>query len=153
METHTSFGRRKLIAGAGAAAIATTALARPAGAVDGKAPVLKKPDGGKMPAMMSAPRPIPGGVDSGAETVGFIHWWLPGPEGKPTQILEIPGFGLDVDPSTITDFKGKVALAVVAGKVKGSDGKVLDCEFDVRVMDGQYIAEDGKKRYGVFAFL
>lgn len=108
---------------------------------------------GHMPPMMHAPKPIPGGVDSGDPNVGFIHWWLPGPETASTPILQIPGFGLDVDPSTITDFKGWSALAVLAGKVKGSDGVVYDCEYDVRALRGRYIAEDGKTRHGAFAFL
>lgn len=101
----------------------------------------------------SAPKPIPGSVDSGDPNVGDIHWWLPGPVGLSTQILEIPGFGLDVDPSTITDFSGVSALAVVAGKAKSSDGEVFDCEFDVRAMKGKYVSEDGKTREGAFAFL
>ena len=29
----------------------------------------------------------------------------------------------------------------------------FDCEFDVRVMQGRYIAEDGEQYRGTFAFL
>lgn len=96
------------------------------------------------------PNPIPGGID--APPVGFIHWWLPGPEGSFTPILEIPGFGLDVDPSLITDFKGVQAYAVVAGEVDSTDGKQL-IEFDVRAMKGTYVDVNGDRQQGAFAFL
>jgi hypothetical protein len=85
--------------------------------------------------------------------VGDIHWWLPGPTDASTPIIGLEGFGLDDDPSTITDFDGVSAFAVVAGKVKGTDGELYDCEFDVRAMKGAYVGEDGKKRHGAFAFL
>ena len=82
----------------------------------------------------------------------FIHWLLPGPIGSQTQILNLPGFGLDVDPSTIGDFKGFTAYAVVAGKATDLDGKEYDVELDVRGMKGHFIGQDGKRHYGTFAF-
>lgn len=100
---------------------------------------------------LPAPNPIPGGID--APPVGFIHWWLPGPEDATTPFIGIPGFGLDVDPSTMTDFDGFSAMAVVAGEAHGSDGNMYNCEFDVRVMAGRYRAEDGSMQQGAFAFL
>lgn len=136
-------GRRSLIAGAGAAAVATTL--GPTGRV-GAASSNLLPKG-------SAPKPIPGGIDSGDPNVGFIHWWLPGPDGAATPIIGIPGMGLDVDPSTITDFEGVSAMAVVVGTVQGSDGITYDCEFDVRAMKGRYIDDGGNMRRGAFAFL
>ena len=33
-----------------------------------------------------------------------------------------------------------------------SDGKIYNVEFDVRVMEGEYIAEDGSAQHGVFGF-
>ncbi|MBV7333127.1 twin-arginine translocation signal domain-containing protein [Chloroflexi bacterium TSY] len=96
-----------------------------------------------------APLPIPGGID--APPVGFIHWFLPGPEDAETPFLKIPGFGLNVEPSTLTNFKGYTAFAVVSGRAKGSDGKDYDVEFDVRAMKGEYIVADGSKHTGTFA--
>jgi hypothetical protein len=143
----TRMGRRSLIAGTGAVAL-SAALPKAVAHAD----VGDRCDHSSIPKG-SAPRPIPGGVDSGDANVGFIHWWLPGPEDAATQIIGIPGFGLDVDPSTITDFKGVSALAVVAGTVRGGDGEYYDCEFDVRAMKGQYVGEDGHTHHGAFAFL
>lgn len=154
-------GRRSLLAGGGAALVAASSagFVQPAGAVGDEKSPQPDPGGAKpapktgLPTVRSAPRPIPGGVDSGDPNVGFIHWWLPGPEDKATPTLGIPGFGLDVDPSTITDFKGVSACAVVAGHARGTDGVLYDCEFDVRAMKGRYVGEDGVERYGAFAFL
>jgi hypothetical protein len=61
--------------------------------------------------------------------------------------------GLDVEPSTLTDFRGFTAFAVLAGEAKASDGRTYACEFDVRVMEGDYIATDGSRQSGAFAFL
>ncbi|MGI9623571.1 MAG: hypothetical protein ACR2PK_12105 [Acidimicrobiales bacterium] len=159
-------GRRGLIAGGSAAAVAAAAVGLGGSALaeedhgSSNQPNPKPPEPFPkpkkhcgLPPVKSAPKPIPGGIDSGDPNVGFIHWWLPGPDGSTTQILEIPGFGLDVDPSTITDFQGVSAFAVVAGTVRGSDGVDYDCEFDVRAMKGNYVGEDGQKRFGAFAFL
>lgn len=98
---------------------------------------------------MPAPSPIPGGVD--APPVGFIHWFLPGPPDATTPFLGIPGFGLDVEPSTITDYEGFTAFAVLSGQARGGDGRAYDVEFDVRVMHGRYVAE-GVPRNATFGF-
>jgi hypothetical protein len=100
---------------------------------------------------LPAPSPIPGGFDAGPP-LGFLHIFLPGPEDARTPFFGIPGEGLDVEPSTITDFKGFTAFAVVAGQAEGSDGKTYNVEFDLRVMEGEYIAEDGSHHRGAFAF-
>lgn len=97
------------------------------------------------------PRPIPGGID--APPVGLIHWWLPGPPDAVTPVIGLPGFGLDVDPSTITDFNGYTAYAVVAGESTSSTGATHPTEMDVRVMDGVYLDETGTRREGAYAFL
>ena len=99
------------------------------------------------------PKPIPGGVPlDPADPVGsLIHWYLPGPTDAVTPIIGLQGMGLDVEPSSITDFDGKTAFAVVAGEVETSDGPQL-VEFDVRVMEGQYVAEDGTTNKAAFAF-
>jgi hypothetical protein len=72
--------------------------------------------------------------------------------GTFTPFFRIPGMGLDVEPSTMTNFKGFTVFAVLAGQAEGSDGKTYDVEFDLRVMEGEYIAEDGSHQRGTFAF-
>jgi hypothetical protein len=94
----------------------------------------------------------PPGGEPAPDPFREIHWLLPGPEGATTQILELPAFGLDADPSMITDYKGFTAYAVLAGEAYGGDGEKYDCEFDVRVMQGEYIGEDGKHHHGTFGF-
>lgn len=156
-EHSVRLGRRALIAGAGAA-VAATAIQGQASAEDGaggakpKRPAQKHGVQNGIP-LSSAPNPIPGGFDTGDPTLGVIHQFVPGPTDKVTPFLELPGEGLDAEPSTITDFNGYSAMAVVAGQVKGSDGATYDCEFDIRAYKGDYISVDGKKRYGAFAFL
>ena len=63
-----------------------------------------------------APKPIPGGIDLGSDfSPSFIHIFVPGPEEI---TLPFTGFalqGLNVEPSTITDFKGVTALAYHVG--------------------------------------
>lgn len=98
------------------------------------------------------PEPIAGSVDSGDPNVGFIRWSLHGPEGVPTPLLGLPGFGLDVDPALITDFRGFQAMTVLSGNTTRSDGSTHATEFDVRVFQGDYVAADGKTYYGTFGF-
>jgi hypothetical protein len=61
--------------------------------------------------------------------------------------------GLNVEPSTITDFRGTTALAYHIGEARGSDGNTYDLETDIRVMDGRYVAVDGTTRRGTFALI
>lgn len=139
---NVTFGRRGLLAGAAAVT---------AGAAVSFGPSTASASG--LLPKGSAPKPIPGGVDSGDPNVGFIHWWLPGPTDATTPVIGLGGFGLDVDPSTITDFDGVSAMAVVAGEVAGSDGQTFACEVDVRAMKGRFVDEAGVTRRGAFAFL
>lgn len=101
-----------------------------------------------FPAPLAAPKPIPGG-EAIPELV--IHELLAGP---PTITLPFTGLqliGLNVEPSTITDFKGVTALAYHTGTATGSDGLTYNLETDIRVMEGEYIGEDGKRHQGTFA--
>jgi hypothetical protein len=104
-----------------------------------------------------APRPIPGGTDlSGfglAPPYDFIHVFVPGPVGVVLPFSGIPLEGLNVEPSVITDFSGATALAFLSGEATGSDGATYGLEVDVRVMDGDYIAEDGSRQRGTFSLL
>jgi len=139
-----TMSRRHMLMGMGAAgaaaAVGGVALAPSAGAVSGHNP---KP----------IPSPIPGGIDTGAPNVGFIHWYLPGPTTATSPVLGLQGMGLDVEPSTIVDFKGFSAFAIVSGTAIDGDGNEHLCEFDVRVMRGMYTAANGETRNGAFAFL
>lgn len=137
-------GRRRLLVGTGAAAAAaavvgsvgTVGLVRPASATE-------------LRRAKPAPSPIPGGVDAGPP-VGFIHIFQPGPVGSFTPFLGLPGEGLDVEPSLITNFKGFTGDAILSGQAKGSDGMTYNVEVDLRVMEGEYIAEDGSHHRGAF---
>jgi hypothetical protein len=101
------------------------------------------------------PKPIPGEVDlSGLglkPPYDFIHEFLPGPKGVELPFTKAVLEGLNVEPSTITDFKGATALAYHAGKAKGSDGKTYNLETDIRVMKGRYVSVEGTRRQGTFA--
>jgi hypothetical protein len=139
--------RRHLLAGVGTAAVVSAVgavgLARAAAVSERQS---AKPTLSPLPA----PLPIPGGIE--VPPVGFIHGFVPGPEGSATPFARIPGMGLDVEPSTLTNFQGFTAFAVLSGHAEGSDGKRYNVECDVRVMQGEYVAEDGSHHQGTFGF-
>lgn len=97
------------------------------------------------------PKPIPGGVTPPNHTQ--IHLW---PAGDPAVTLPFSHNtlkGFDVDPSTITDFRGFSALAYHAGTATGSDGATYNLETHMTVLRGSYIASDGTRRFGTFSFI
>lgn len=143
-------GRRRFLGGVAAAAVAGSAVTATASAPAGAVPRC-----GRTFPPSPAPKPIEFVVDNGEgvpEPFRLIHFALPGPDGATTQILELPAFGLDADPSTVGDFHGFTAFAVIAGTATGGDGEQFDCELDVRVMQGRYIGEDGNEHHGTFGF-
>ncbi len=77
---------------------------------------------------------------------GINHIFAPGP--KP---LGFPG--LQVNPSSIGDFDGTVALAYVKGRATGADGHRFVMANDMRIMTGTYLAADGSRHRGSFAFI
>ena len=89
----------------------------------------------------SDPRPIPGGFDANFNFV--TH--------DPLAHAFFPVVGLDL--STITDFHGTVAATEVQGTARGSDGSRLWFDADMRLMQGRYIALDGRLRQRSFAFI
>jgi hypothetical protein len=95
------------------------------------------------------PKPIPGGTNFPPDI--FIHELFPGPETITLPFTLLTLQGLNVEPSTITDFKGVTVLAYHVGSVSGSDGDTYDLETDIRVMQGEYVALNGKRREGTFA--
>jgi hypothetical protein len=131
------------IAGAGVAALGT----RPALGV-------ASPDRGGSP--LPTPKPIPGGTDlSGfglSPPYDFIHWFAPGPKGV---VLPFSGGelqGLNTEPSTITNFRGKTAFAYIIGSAHGSNGATYGLEVDIRAMEGTY-GTAGSRHRGAFAFI
>lgn len=150
--TAPTMDRRRLLTSAGAAALVGSAgvigTASPA-AAHGR----HGHHGHATREALPAPTPIPGGTEVGLPPpLDFIHFFLPGPTDATTPILGLPGEGLDVEPSTITDFRGRTAFAVLSGRARGDDGQTYDVEFDVRVMEGIYVAEDGSRHRGAFGF-
>jgi hypothetical protein len=73
--------------------------------------------------------------------------------GDPSVTLPFTGTtlqGLDVEPSTITEFDGFTALAYQGGSARASDGRTYNLETDIRAFEGEYVA-DGAVRHGSFA--
>ncbi len=61
--------------------------------------------------------------------------------------------GLDVESTTINDFKGFSAVAFHVGTATASDGTRYDLETDVRAFQGTYVDRTGKRRFGTFGFI
>ncbi len=136
--------RRKLLLGAAGTAATASALSA-TGAFAESATSASSNDARQIHPL-PAPKPIPGGLDFGE----FIHVFIPGPEGDVLPFTGTPLMGFEVEPSTITDFRGNVALTYLLGRAQTRDGP-QDFEADVRVMQGRYVAENGKTRFGTFA--
>jgi hypothetical protein len=85
------------------------------------------------------PRPIPSGFTT---PVGvFIHHHLP---------------ARGIEASQITDFKGSVGIAELAGTGTGSlngTSKRLNFKMDNRFMKGEFVGIDGERRGGTFGFM
>jgi hypothetical protein len=79
--------------------------------------------------------------------------WVPGDPNVTLPFSGGPLMGLDVDPSTVTDFRGFSAVAFHAGTAIGSDGATYNLETDLRAYKGSYIAADGSQRVASFAFI
>jgi hypothetical protein len=91
------------------------------------------------------PKPIPGGFEPfpGAP---FIHVFAPGP-------VELGFMGNDVEPNTISDFKGFSALAYPLGTATDAQGNTYVMFNDMRVFSGTYVSLDGSVLHGTFAFI
>jgi hypothetical protein len=145
------FSRRRFIhAAAGATALAFgSGLSSRALAQDAQ------PNDNGRDEPLPEPKPIPGVTDLSEFGVpppyDFIHELFPGPESVVLPFTQVTLQGLNVEPSTITDFKGATALAYHVGQAKGSDGKTYDLETDIRVMEGEYVSVEGTRRRGTFA--
>jgi hypothetical protein len=137
-----TISRRKLLKyGTFTSAAATVGPALPARASEAHAHGL--------PRVLPAPKPIPGGLD----LPPLLHVFAPGPPEVTLPFTGVQLMGLDVEPSVITDYKGVTALAFHVGTATGSDGRRYDLETDMRAMEGAYIAENGTRQRGLFAFI
>jgi len=104
-----------------------------------------------LPRVLPAPKPIPGGIQIPGGPL--IHVFVPGPPDVTLPFSGLQLMGLDVEPSVITDYRGFTALAYVAGTATGSDGRQYNLEADMRAMEGTYVAADGSRQRGLFAFI
>ena len=138
-----AFDRRSLIVGT-AGAVATLGI----GGSYARAATLGATASRNSLSVLPTPKPLPGGLD----LPPLIHLFLPG-DGVTLPFSQTPTFGLDVEPTTITDFRGFTAQAYVIGSAKGSDGQTYDMEVDLRVSKGQYVAADGSRNEGAFALI
>jgi hypothetical protein len=143
-ESAPTLSRRKFVQTAAAAA-ATGSLVGPArgAAWDGEHDDHER--------AVVPPTPIPGGIQipNGPQ----IHVWAP---GDPAVTLPFSGttlMGFDVEPSTFTNRRGFSAVAFHVGTATGSDGATYNLETDMRAYKGAYVAADGTRRFGTFAFI
>ena len=140
-------GRRSFLLGAAGAL--TAGLTTPFGWLGSRtATAGALPLPAHVPLPLPAPNPIPGGTEF--PPFPLIHELFPGPETITLPFTLVTLQGLNVEPSTITDFTGVTALAYHVGTATGSDGRMYDLETDVRVFQGQYVGEDGSQRQGTF---
>ncbi len=77
---------------------------------------------------------------------GGPHIFAPGPRALGLQ-------GPQANPSSVGDFDGTVALVYVKGRATGGDGHRFLMLNDMRVMTGDYLAADGSRHHGSFAFI
>jgi hypothetical protein len=96
------------------------------------------------------PKPIPGG---GFDIPPLIHVFAPGDPSVTLPFTQGTLQGLDVEPATLTDFKGFSAVAFHVGTATGRDGTAYDLETDVRAFRGRYVDVTGARRFGTFAFI
>ena len=104
-----------------------------------------------LPRVLPAPKPIPGGIQ--IPDGPLIHVFAPGPPDVTLPFTGVQLMGLDVEPSVITDYKGFSALAFHVGTATGSDGNQYNLETDMRAIEGTYVATDGSRQRGLFAFI
>src|SRR5215218_3234698 len=143
-----SIDRRRFVFGA-AGAVASACVV---GSLHGSVAAASSPQVGR--GLPPAPKPIPGGLPVPLGDDPRIHVWGPGDPAisLPYSGNGFPLGGFDVEPSTITDFRGSSALAYHAGTARGSDGTTYLVETDMRAFEGDYVV-DGVTRRGAFALV
>jgi hypothetical protein len=111
------------------------------------AATVSHPPGRRVPP---APSPIPGGIELAPGFV--IHVFAPGDPAVTLPFSGITLAGVDVEPSTITDFNGSSAVAYHLGTARASDGSTYNFETDIRAFEGEYVV-DGETHHGSFAMV
>jgi hypothetical protein len=110
-----------------------------AGLISPLTPLLYASGGGVV-----LPNPIPGGIQPFGPGTPVFHVFLPDPNNP------------DVEPSTITDFNGRIGTCEVQGTGIGTMGGTstpLNFDCDVRFMDGTYVGVDAKVHHSSFVFI
>jgi hypothetical protein len=141
----TAVSRRRFVQGA--AAVAAGVIASPgssASAADGCTP---RP----RPETVPPPSPIAGGL--GLPDGSVINVWAPGDPSVTLPFTGTPLQGFDAEASTYADRVGFSAVAYHVGTATGADGTTFDLETDVRAFRGTYVADNGTRRFGTFAFI
>jgi len=90
------------------------------------------------------PKPIPGGIQPLGPGTPIFHVFIPDPTNP------------DIEPSSITDFNGRIGTAEVQGTGVGTLGGIetpLNFDCDVRFMEGPYVGVDNKVHSGAFTFI
>jgi hypothetical protein len=142
-----SLSRRTFIRGAaGAAAGLGVGAGLPRSAAAGH-----EHDHGADPAASVPPKPIAAGFQIPGGP--FLHVRAPGPPGVVLPFTQVPLEGFDVEPSTLTDFRGFSALAYHVGTATGRDGTAFNLETDLRAFEGAYVDAHGTRRFGKFALI
>jgi hypothetical protein len=92
-----------------------------------------------------------------AGVAGAFDGVMPVPLAAPSHIFA-PGpsslglGGLNIDPGSVGNFDGTVALAYLKGRATGGDGHRFRMLNDMRIMKGTYLAADRSQHFGTFAF-
>ena len=108
--------------------------------------------GGAASGAQAAPRPIPGGIQ--IPKGPLIHILVPGPKSVVLPFSKLQLMGENVEPSTITNFNGFSAVAVLVGKAGDrSRPNRYNLEVDIRVFQGEYVGGDGARHRGTFALI
>ena len=97
------------------------------------------------PPASIAPVPLPGG-DIVPPLGGLVHLSFPGP-------TTIGDDGIDIEPITITNFRGFSAVAMLGGTATDAMGNTFTVATDFRVMQGEYLSADGKHHRGTFVMI
>ena len=90
-------------------------------------------------------------VGVGATSLAQVPSAFSGPPAAPKPLTDfLPRVGHSI--STVDDFTGNVAVALIQGTGKDNKGTTIDFELDVRAMQGNYIDRNGSAQRGTFAF-
>jgi hypothetical protein len=88
---------------------------------------------------------------AGLAPAGVAQAQFTGPPATPRPLDDfLPRVGHSV--STVDNFTGLVAVALIQGTGRDGAGNTIDFELDVRAMQGNYIDRNGNSQRGSFSF-